>query len=216
MALTKIRRLLIAFVGFLLVINLVLLGVARYGQSQAASRITYNIVAWIDEADQASSLKSAVEAPGRTVSLTEAPREVKTPAGFRLVMSGKPALLGPVAESLKVKKRPVKLVADGTEIQWGGPFPDRGMAAAMLAGVPLWMSPAEMEARFPREPPPRVLPAVPGSVASFHWTTPMLPGAVFPNRKNQTSSHPTGRSRPAICSHCTANAWKRASGSPPN
>lgn len=30
----------------------------------------------------------------------------------------------------------------------GGPFPERGMAAAMLAGVPLWMSPSEMESRF--------------------------------------------------------------------
>lgn len=34
----------------------------------------------------------------------------------------------------------------------GRAFPDRGMAAAMLAGVPLWMSPAEMEARFARHP----------------------------------------------------------------
>ena len=33
-----------------------------------------------------------------------------------------------------------------------GTFPDQGMAAAMLAGVPLWMSPSEMEARFARDP----------------------------------------------------------------
>lgn len=129
MALSKIRRLLIAVVGFLLLLNILALGVARFGSSQAVARDQrFEVVGWTEKADVAKAAKAELETAGRQVSLTETKRDTQVPNGYRLVMQGDADFLASVLETLKFQKLPVKLVSNGKELQLGEVYQDRAKA----------------------------------------------------------------------------------------
>lgn len=136
LALSKIRRLLIAVVGFLLFVNVILLGVAKFGSAQAVERDRkFDVVAWADKADVAKATKAELEAAGRTVDLSEAKREQQIPNGYRLVMTGDPGDLKSFLEAMKFKKHPVKLVSEGRELQYGNVYQDKAKAEKQAKAV---------------------------------------------------------------------------------
>lgn len=136
LALSKIRRVLIAIVGFLLFVNVVLLGVAKLGSAQADSRATkYDVVGWTEKAEDAKAAKAELEAAGRQVSLAESKREQQIPNGYRLVMTGAEEDLKSFLEAMKFKKYPVKLVSGGKELQFGSVYQDKAKAENKAAAV---------------------------------------------------------------------------------
>lgn len=129
MALSKIRRLLIAVVGFLLFVNVILLGVAKFGSAQAVDRARkFDVVGWTDKAETAQAAKAELETAGRQVVLTESKREQQIPNGYRLVMTGAEEDLKSFQEAMKFKKYPVKLVSGGKELQYGTVYQDKAKA----------------------------------------------------------------------------------------
>lgn len=136
MALSKIRRILIAIVGLLLFLNLAALGVAKFGKpgDQAEAR-KVDVIAWTEKPEVATAARTELEAAGHRVTLTQTQREHKVPNGYRLVMKGDKDMLASVRDTLVYKKLPVKLVAGGAELQYGNVFPDKSKAEAQAKRV---------------------------------------------------------------------------------
>jgi len=133
LALSKIRRVLIATVGFLLLINLILLGVAWINSVRSASQAN-DVVAWTTSDEAAETAARLLRDAGRKVSISVAEREVQVPNGFRLVKSGE-LYVKSYYETLKTGGAPVRIVGNGAEVQYGDVWPDRAKAEAARARV---------------------------------------------------------------------------------
>ncbi len=133
MALSKIRRVLIATFGFLLLVNLILLGVAWTG-SAGSGPDANDVVAWATTAEAAEAAAQQLRDAGREVSVSVSEREVQVPNGFRLVKSGE-LYVKSYYDTLKAGGAPVRIVGDGAEVQYGDVWPDRAKAEAARSRV---------------------------------------------------------------------------------
>ncbi len=136
MALSKIRRYLIAAVGFLLLVDLALLGLAWSGAGKSQGSETFTtLVVWLEDPDLADQMAAAQRAAGRKVSLSEGERTIQVPDGFRLVLKSDPTYVQAIFEALKFKKHPVRLSEDKNEIHYGGVFSERSKAESEVQRV---------------------------------------------------------------------------------
>ncbi len=135
MALSKIRRFLIATVGFLLLVDLVLLGLVWSGVlATEEPEGRKNVVVWVEDPDAAEGFAAGQRSAGREVSLAEGDRTIQVPDGFRLVVRNS-ATARSIFEALKIRKQPVKLSEDANEVQYGGIFSDRAKAEAEVQRI---------------------------------------------------------------------------------
>jgi len=136
LALSKIRRFLIAAVGFLLLVDLALLGLAWSGSGKPQEPETIStLVVWFEDPILAEQMAAGQRDAGRKVSLSEGERTLQVPDGFRLVLKNDPMTVQAIFESLKIKKRPVRLSEDKTEIHFGGVFSERSKAESEVQRV---------------------------------------------------------------------------------
>jgi len=136
LALSKIRRYLIAAVGFLLLVDLALLGLAWSGAGKTQGPETFStLVVWVDDPVLAEQMAAAQRDAGRKVTLSEGERTIQVPDGYRLVLKNEPTTVQAIFEALKFKKRPVKLSEDKNEIHYGGVFSERSKAESEVQRV---------------------------------------------------------------------------------
>ncbi len=135
MALSKIRRILIAIVGFLLLVDVLLLGVAWMGSATTEAE-TNDVVAWAASAEAGQAAAAELKAAGREVSISEADRDVRVPNGFRLVKTGQ-LYVQPYYRTLHEANKPVRILGEGAEaeVQYGEPLPERAKAVELARQV---------------------------------------------------------------------------------
>lgn len=137
MDLSKLRRILIAIVGLLLFINLGLLVYAKVGSAPTKVVVRrYDVTAWSLKPAATAAATKELEAAGRKVTVSDTRRVVPIPNGYRVVMKADETMLKAVKETLTYKKHTgLKIVADGTELQYGGVFMDKAKAEATASRV---------------------------------------------------------------------------------
>jgi hypothetical protein len=136
LALSKIRRYLIAAVGILLLVDLALLGLAWSGVGTPREPETFTtLIVWLEDPELAEEMAAAQKAAGRKVSLSEGERTIQLPDGYRLLLKSTPTSAQSIFETLKFKKRPVTLSEDKKEVHYGEVFSERSKAESEVQRV---------------------------------------------------------------------------------
>lgn len=127
---TVVRRILIALVGLLLVLDAGALGIVKFASGPKPSAEKSKLVLWIDDKAQAEEAAEKLKEMGYEPLLKEGKRATFVDANFRVVMSAsRKELLDPVAKVLaKSGHKNLSFNEDGTLLYYGGSYAKKSEA----------------------------------------------------------------------------------------
>lgn len=124
-----IRRVLIAIVGLLLIIDAGALAYVKFSSGPAPSDEKSKLVFWIDDAAQAKAAAEALKATGYEPVLKADKRKTEVETDFRVVMTGKDEILKSIAETLRQSGHTqLSFSEDRSKLYYGGFFKQKAQA----------------------------------------------------------------------------------------
>ncbi len=124
-----IRRVLIAIVGLLLIVDAGALAYVKFNSGPAPSEEKSKLVFWIDDAAQAETAAEALKAAGYEPVLKADKRKTEVETDFRVVMIGKEEILKSIAETLRQSgHQQLSFSEDRGKLYYGGFFKQKAQA----------------------------------------------------------------------------------------
>jgi hypothetical protein len=132
---TVVRRILIAVVGLLLLLDVGALAYVKFASGPAPSEAKSKLAIWIDDEGQANAALKLVEEMEYKAVIKTAVRDEFVEADYRVVMTAdRRELLDPVAKILKkAGHKNLSFNDEGTELYYGGVYPTKAKAKKVAA-----------------------------------------------------------------------------------
>lgn len=125
----SIRRLLIAIVGLLLIIDAGALAYVKFSGGPSPSDDKSKLVFWIDDAAQAKVAAETLKGAGYEPVLKADKRKTEVETDFRVVMVGKKEILNAIAQTLRQSgHQQLSFSEDGGKLYYGGFFKQKAQA----------------------------------------------------------------------------------------
>ncbi len=132
-----VRRVLIAIVGFLLLLDAAALAYVKFGGGPQPSDEKSKVVFWIDDAGEAGGAEEKLTSMGYEVLLKQATRKTEVPADWRLTIGPQtPEMNQSVAQVLRNSRHTdVHFSSDRTYLYYGPFFPNKADANRLMERI---------------------------------------------------------------------------------
>lgn len=132
-----IRRLLIAIVGLLLIVDAAALAYVKFaGRGPSPSDEKSKLVLWIDDAEQAKKAAAILKEQGYSPLVKPDQRKTPVESDFRVAMHGSQKILEPIAQTLRQSGHTqLSISEDGEKLYYGGFYKQKSEAVRVAERI---------------------------------------------------------------------------------